>query len=178
MRYNRDPQLLCNSQVRSLFADAPHRCTRHAARPWYGTFREQHSCYCVAERRWTADLVEFPNTLFCVINKRWKCTCAYKWNECPASWAACPAEHVGCSWTKPYMLQLPSECLVTSIIRQYQLVKTRFVLCEAQNKFLIVISRNRLDAGAIPGRSIEVCIGQVAVGHFFLWVLGFPGSSV
>ena len=37
---------------------------------------------------------------------------------------------------------------------------------------------NTLDAGAIPGRSIEVCIGQVAVGHFFLWVLDFPDSSV
>jgi hypothetical protein len=54
--------------------------------------------------------------------------------------------------------------LGTVIIRRCQLAKARFVLCEVQNEFLIVISMNTLDAGAIPGRSIEVCVGHVGVG--------------
>jgi hypothetical protein len=42
----------------------------------------------------------------------------------------------------------------------------------------VVISMNTLDAGAIPGRSIEVCIGHVAMGQFFLWVLWFSPVSI
>jgi len=72
--------------------------------------------------------------------------------------------------SEPQML--PSKCIWVSrmmseqraIIRKCQLVKARCVLCEVQNKFIIVISMNTLDAGAIPGRSIEICVGHVAPG--------------
>jgi len=37
---------------------------------------------------------------------------------------------------------------------------------------------NTLDIGALPGRSIEVCIGHVAVGQVLLWVLWFSLVSI
>ena len=66
--------------------------------------------------------------------------------------------------------------LGTAIFRQCQLVKARFVLCEVPNEFLVVISVNTMDAGAIPGRSMRFVLDTWQWDEFFSGYFGFPLS--